>query len=411
MKNILSIFLFLFHINSFAASAEGEVLGQAATGAATGAATNMAAQQAGQSFFKETAGKIGDFFDSPPGILTVSGIGAAYSYTLYDAAAKQEKECEENIEKINKLLATLTDTYKNHCPNGRDDLTQPRCYCYTEDLKKNMNRTNSKMCQDLWAADAYKLQASSAEDPKNPMASSLGCITKQGQFDENCNCKKTTSGSGNNCISKLEMSIPGGMASVMRDSGLQDVMGFVSNAGSGLNPFNRVSSGTLALRAIKGKQHQSNLLNQIQSKIPGGVPVQLINESDVNKVAAKVFGQDTLNKAQGIFSSPLANFDSASSSDPNLKDLMKKTGLADSLSSGRGLGAGKKAEAKNDFNFNLSEPTANNQNGIQNFDTTPEKKYKINDINKNTDTSIFEILSNRYMQSGLRRLFDDEEQK
>jgi hypothetical protein len=103
------------------------------------------------------------------------------------------------------------------------------------------------------------------------------------------------------------------------------------------------------------------------------------------------------------------SFAGASSGDPKIDALLKnaeqKSGL-DLLGSGKGLG-NKRTDGKESFNF-VSDGSGNpNGAQTQNFPETQKNyNFKNNDISKRDDTSIFEIISNRYVQSGLKRLFD-----
>ena len=74
--------------------------------------------------------------------------------------------------------------------------------------------------------------------------------------------------------------------------------------------------------------------------------------------------------------------------------------------SGNGLG-NKKAQPNNGLNLNFGETLA--QNSSTNSVEFMDKNYKLknSDINKSDGASLFEIISNRYLQSGINRLFEE----
>jgi hypothetical protein len=83
-------------------------------------------------------------------------------------------------------------------------------------------------------------------------------------------------------------------------------------------------------------------------------------------------------------------------------------GLVEITGTGHGL-SNKKANNKEAMNFNFTGETANAAAAqTQNFPEAGKNyNYKDNDISTQSDTSIFEIISNRYIQSGLKRLFEN----
>ena len=106
---------------------------------------------------------IGQFFNSPTGIVIISGVAAALAFKLASAADKQAKQAKENVEMIQKIIDEFTDNMASFCPGGRGDMETPDCYCYNRDGTQNPNRTNSQTCRNLWASHANQ-QAIGATD-------------------------------------------------------------------------------------------------------------------------------------------------------------------------------------------------------------------------------------------------------
>lgn len=350
------------------------------------------------------------------GVLIVSGIGTVYSGILYKKAAEQEKESQENIKKIDKMIATFKDSYVNHCPSGRDDLSNPQCYCYTSAGKQNSGRTNSQTCIDLWAKDTYKLAGDAANYGINVYNGDVsGCILINGTFDENCKCKKMLDSSGKNaCKKETTITLPTETATsgFATSTGLKTLMQTASNASNG-NPYlNSLDSTTLANNALKARQFSDQLISKIDTSKTGDIPK--ITEDNVGKFAGAVLGTKNIANAMGS-RSMASNVASARSDNPAIANVLKqaqaKVGL--DMTGGNGLNNKKGDKKKGSLNLNFAEAsTSGNGQVFQNFaENEKAYKYKNSDIVTDNSASIFEIISNRYVQSGLKRLFDEEESK
>jgi hypothetical protein len=402
IKNLKIIFILVL-ITSFImpfASAE-PVIAAGAT-----AATQPAAQNTGafDSFKK--------YFDTPMGVAVIAGIATVYSTILYKAAAKQEDESKENIKKIDKMIASFKDSYVNSCPNGREDLNTPSCYCYLNTGKKNTARSNSKTCTDLWAKDSYMLSGDATNyDVGTYNADVAGCVTVNGQFDELCKCKKLIDSAGNNACKKgTSVTLPAGDFSTgfATGTGLDSLLKYTSNATNGNPRYDLLSASDLAANAVKAK----NIKDQLVTKLPPGTKLPVIDESNVNKFATAVLGTKAMDAAMASSGSGSAmNIGSARSNNAATENILKqaqaKVGL-DISGSGKGLGAVKPGK-KIGMDFNFSD--SGNPSGVAVVQDFPEQKnynYKNSDIVTDNKASLFEVISNRYIQSGLKRLFDDD---
>ncbi|MBP9682507.1 MAG: hypothetical protein KBD76_13960 [Bacteriovorax sp.] len=410
MKVLIIIFIILLLPQISFAGATSEVLKDSAKGAVVGGL----ASKAGQKIVGEKISQgIGKFFDSPPGIFTVSGIATVYTATLYNAAAEQEEESKGNIAKIERIMAEFKDSYFTYCPNGRENLSEPQCYCYLDNGNENPNRTKSQSCQDLWAKNKRMLSAKAGDySGVSKAVDPVGCVNINGQFDENCTCtkfldKKTGS---NSCQKTVSVNIPSGFSAAMiNGTGLKDVMQMAANSGNGNPMFNNFNNNVLGSKAIATGNLQNQLLKKLASVIgPNKGPLPTLNESNVNQyvkglIGEKAFSQITSNASpMGLASSGF--------SDPKTEEVLKsaaaKAGL-DMVGSGRGL-QNKKAENKEGMNFNLATENASTAGQVQSFPEMEKNyNYKDSDISKNSDSNLFDIISNRYIQSGLKRLFDN----
>jgi len=356
------------------------------------------------------------FFMNSHWIAWAGGVGTIWSGQLYKAAAEQEEESKANIEKIDKILTTFKDSFKDFCPNGRESLSEPKCYCYLDDGKQNSKRSKSQICKDLWAKDSYKLAAIAGEyGGVSKFVDPVGCVSVQGQFDEKCKCKKFVDAKGNNaCMKTTNINIPielgGGFAT---DTGLTRVAAFSNSATNGNPNFGLIDEGTYKKAAIASQKMKEEILRKLGDKLPANIlALSKMNDKNVNQYARAVMGDKAFNGAASRGAASAVDLAGTRTGDAKTNDLLKdaeKTAGLDLFNgSGKGL-ANKKSDGKEAFNFNFAGDPANaGANQAQNFPETDKKyNFKDNDISKKSDVSIFEIISNRYIQSGLKRLFDN----
>lgn len=351
------------------------------------------------------------------GVIIVSGIGMVYSGVLYKGAAEQEEQAKKNIEDIDKIIATFQDSYGAFCPQGRDDLKKPDCYCYTDKGAKNSNRTNSQVCKDLWSKNDYKL-AAAATDYRSKQANTnpTGCVKMDNTFDENCQCKKLINSKGENACKKSTSitTIQDGYApGIVTSTNLKDLEKIANDVAQGNASLESIDLSALTAKAIQNR----NIANQLRTKLNGEkkTNIPLFDEKNSVPFAKALIGEKNYNNAQGsalgsIASSlgPTGNatLDSAiakaKANNPNLDLAGSGNGLANSKSNEKSKGM--------DFNFDSSQDGSTGGGVIGGFE---EKKYKYtnSDINTNEDISIFEVINNRYVQSGLRRLFEETPEK
>jgi hypothetical protein len=418
MKNLYQTFIFFILLMPYIvyAGATGEVLGDTAKGAATGAAVGFGAQKAMQAAGAETLSKsVGKFMGSPPGIMILAGIGTANSTILYQAAAEQEEESEANIKKIDKIIASFKDSWIAYCPNGRESLSEPDCYCYLETGAANPDRTKSQICIDLWAKNAYKLSAVAGDyNGISKFVDPVGCVTLNGAFDESCKCKKfLDSKGGNACMKSVALNVNGNALGIgyLNASGFNNVTKALTAQASGASILGSISTGQLASAIARQGDINNGLLTKIAND-PEKKDFKIFNNNeDLYKAQNSIMPKSAVAAASGAFGGSAIGSIASNRPEGNLNNLIKaaekKVGF-DMSGSGKGL-ANKKGETKEQFAFNLNGDSANGNGAgqLQDFPTA-EKTYKIkSDISKDSGASIFEIISNRYIQSGLKRLFDE----
>jgi hypothetical protein len=396
MKNKLFILMIIFLNVTSSAYAEEPV---------TAAASSS-------GFGNEALASFKKYFDTPAGVAVIAGIATVYSTTLYKAASQQESDSKENIKKIDKIIASFKDSYAEYCPKGRDDLTVPSCYCYLNTGKKNTDRSNSKTCTDLWAKTDYLITGASTGYTTGTTADIAGCVAIDGQFDATCKCKKMIDSAGKNaCKKSTSITLPNDNFSTAFavGTGIDSLLKYSANSTNGNPRYDLISSGTLTANAIKTQK----LTDQLITKLPKGTNFPKINEENVDKFAGALLGSKNIQAAMASTGGGSAmNIGASRSNNPAAENLLKqaqaKVGL--DITGGKGLGTGAKAEQKKSgLNFNFADVGA--PAGGQVLQDFPEEnknyKYKNSDIGTDKGASIFEIISNRYIQSGLKRLFEE----
>lgn len=377
----------LKEVNPISKAHASEVTNTVVTGAAAGAGYLV-----GQKFQKQLYDQ---FLVYPVTRVAVGGVLAGWSLIMYKHAASQ-KEASTNRA---KLLRKMRDDFKsasgaiNMCqPADRSDPGKPECYCYTSDGQKNSSRTSSQICIALFAG--ANLNPSS--NYLSSTASVKGCINSSNQFDETCACKAS-----NSCMKAVGSSIAG-----MN-------IGTFSLLSSGLTPVNAVANGSLDAANVDAASLANNAVKLLaaKDKIAGKSSKEA---RDTTKKAENAFQQAALTASAGA-PSGLASNDSSLPSNPaeavkllekEIKDENKITTV------GRSGTRGGSANPSDSFNLDFGGLTASELNNEETQVAEVMKQnidFGQNDINPaGSNTNIFEVLSNRYQRSGMRRLFDEK---
>lgn len=351
--------------------------------------------------------------NTPGAVAIMSFIGMGVNMIAYNAASEQEVDSKNNAEKIQKMIDVYKSTFQDYCPNGRENMNEPRCYCYKDDGAKNSDRSNSQTCQQIWAKDDQFAKGAKANYAIKKDASELyGCMTVNKQFDENCKCKKLVNASGENACLKanqLSISMPGAMANYAKANGFQNVVDMATNTANGNGDLSGLQGSQLLATAEKSKKTALEILKDQLKNNPNNSNLKnlsFINDpKKVEQVANQVFNKNQL--ASSATPPPY----SASETSGKLGDAVKAV-EQDLKKNGvelvGGAGKAKTANKKDGFKFNF-ESNSNSGGQVLNLpETAPEKKYKITgDINTNDSVTIWEVISNRYLQSGLKRLMDE----
>ena len=355
--------------------------------------------------------QMGNLLEHSPGIAILSGVMT----TLYGILAKAAKEDGDNaLERAQKVRETRKRFEDMHataglCPS-RDDLSKPRCYCYTEEGQRHPQRTNSETCKVLWAFHDRDLfaEADNRELAPGEVPARRGCVDKNQRFDARCSCRRRVDEAGNNTCYKAILSPESSSAltsATTEASALSDLEDITAGG---------LSGGDVALGDIKKKAARASLrLGDILKKQDELALKE--NHPPVGKVLSSLGAAfKGVSRSLGPRTSPLKLASGKSSLPRNLKAPMESLKREKAVDSGLILRApspsrsGPKKSGKKRSPFNESAAQAPKVLGDfmkKDYDYSKSQ----DDIVDKSEVSLWRIVSARYQDSGLELLFGGQE--
>ncbi len=363
----------------------------------------------GAASTKEKLTSMGITLSNSPAIAIASGVALGLTGQLRSAAASQEKESKSNINQIDEVMASFEESIAGLCPDGRNNYNNPRCYCYNDNGQKNNNRTNSGICHKLWAQDDHKYIANASDYSNTKNGPRTGCLTLNQQFDADCKCRKVKDKkTGQNACYKAPYNTNvnlGGAANLAKTGAM---MNLATEGISGLEKLGQAQIAGLADQHNKAARVLWNKVNE-KRKSKGLKPI-IFNREMLKGFIKKAQKSKGFKSVAGPALPQLAKNSRPTNGalKKALEKITKKTGIGQSLSASGGKGLTVKSSNKSDFQFDFGGNNNSAQKGrVQNF-MDKKYQYKDNDIVKKNGSSIWNIISKRYLQSGLKRLFEDQ---
>jgi hypothetical protein len=356
---------------------------QASAETATAAATNTS-----------KVSKLGSFISKPITRAIIAGVFAAWSGIMTLHAMKQAKIAKERAAYLRKMKDDFNDASSAiGCTDAqRASPSVPSCYCYTSAGARNSERASSTVCTSLFTGKS--VSAVETNYLAGTTGSEIGCVTSTGSQDSNCACK-----SSNTCLTSTTSGITG------LDTGSLSVLS------SAVSPVTALGSGTLAEGSVSAAGSVSNAIrlldsaNKAAAKSAAGQEVAKAKSSLANDMAGSLSSSAAGMSGTSLGGSSLLPSNPAAAALALEKEL-KQSSPINTVGNQNGITAPSNAAVEQlDFGTNSDEAKAQ-QGAIaevmgQNLD------YGQNDINQGSTTNIFEVLSNRYQRSGMRRLFDE----
>jgi hypothetical protein len=380
------------------ASAKDKEKSKEGNGVLMNTAVTGAAALAAYKFGKTLAPKL----VRPNGRAITSGIFGAWSLVMFNHTRSQAKASTNRAS----ALRGIRDEFKsasgaiNMCtPADRSNPANPNCYCYTPEGQRNPNRTNSQTCQKLWTGKSV----GASNYYTSTSAESSGCIDSNKQYDATCGCRKSSTGCMKANTSGIANFDPGSFKMLT----------------SATAPLDQIGNGTFDSASVSADAlvNQAMRLANVADKASNAKGLEAFKAT--KNRAALALEKDLVKDAGNGNANLLGSNSSGTPLTPaeaiaELEKEFKKESTSNSVntaSSSHSLGQPKAPTEQLDFGFTQDD-----------FDTTTKKQNEVaevmkqdldyggSDINHGTSASIFEVLSNRYQRSGLRRLFDEEGQ-
>ncbi len=339
------------------------------------------------------------------GISILGGAGTILSGALAIRASIQQKEAEKNAE----LVRTTREKFTNAIAaagvcRSRDDISEPRCYCYTNNGERNSERTRSETCQALWNAQDRNLHRDPTKEVRTAKNKPVGCYRIDGVWDPDCKCRDVKNDKGENGCYKAPFGM-NDIAALGPGIGLPQVM----------DSLNKLYGGGLGSGEIAPAQISQNAARvgaarkKIEDKLKQDPQYQgkgLFNDAAFVKALEKKLTPKARELGRQMFESGLGA-GSTGQAPAGLAAVMDKTRKDAGLPSVQLRGAAPaKSKSKKKVGFSLygeEEKAAGTAHMDKNYDYSVAQK----DIVERDDVSIWQVISNRYTQSGLRRLFDE----
>jgi hypothetical protein len=327
---------------------------------------------------------------TPVGRIIIGSVLAIWASAMAIHTANQMEHSKKRAKKLRELgdSFVMSEGALGHCRSAdRNDPSKPSCYCYTPENARNPRRANSRICNDL------EKERNFAKGDYFKGKTPLGCIDRNRQSDPKCACKKSSKG----CMKVTPTNFPGMSLGTFR------------MLASGLSPLNSIADGSFdAGRAnASGMVQQASRIMAANKKMMNDKRFKGLGKKVDQEVAA--IQRDV---AKGLSSLPPQNSaprplpttpaEAAAALEKEFKeadDQIKKASAPDSAAP-----APTPAEARPEFG--MTEEDLSTQEGQLAEAMNQDLDYGQSDISTE-QRNIFEVLSNRYQRSGLRRLFDE----
>ena len=341
-------------------------------------------------------------------IAVYAGIAGSLSSYLAIHTSKQEKQAEKNVEHMDSIIVKFKEGMEGHCAEGRDNIGNARCYCYTPEGKKNQNRNKSETCISMWKmSDRNPFIEASVYRRLSATQIQQACVTINQRFDPNCRCKKyKDQKTGNNACYKVNPYIQG-----YGPLGQSAVASQLIQSSNSLNQGNlttgQLNSSDFVRAAARFKTGAGKLLKKINKNLKkkGKSPIPVSNDY-TKKFLKSSIAPNVISMAKSMSSIPSGGLKPIKGPAAGvLKKMAKKTGVTSAASHApKSIQKGEMAE---ELNFDLGTESTVKPKIVDDF---LDKKYKIDreQIVKREDVSIWKVITNRYNLSGLPRLFGDD---
>lgn len=361
------------------------------------------------------------FMNSPitRGVLATIGTGTnlalgAQALGISSQAEKRSKALRKTAESFRLSKAGFID-----CQNPANK-PKPACFCF-KDGKINPERARNKICQAyIGVGERRNFEPSLFETlDTNPKAK--GCVNKLNQFDPQCSCQKQKLGDGsNNCLKVKPRGFSANLGGYNFIKQTPEAANALTSGSKGIADLNNKALRNAAFRNQRAAQ---SLINKAKTKkkIPFDLSdktVARLTNQFLKTVPKKTLAQAAKGNVGSMQASAAAPSVSAHLGDSTKKALnsaIASSGMSpkDYYDSSQGGGsAGKSSgDPSMDDLFGSAPQGSGGGETVEGFmnkagpEAEKEYDYKKNDIRTNAQTPLWKVITHRYNQSGVRKLF------
>lgn len=348
---------------------------------------------------------------SPMGRALISHKASRLSKDLEKISLEQKEIALNRAKTIRAIASQLVygSAFDKCEDKDRSDPSKPQCYCFTQDWRRNPNRSASQICNQHWGR-SYTPAATDYNEFLSGTGSSQSCITKKYQDDPKCNCIAT-----NSCLSlslnfdQLK-SFPGIRAAVSSTTSEANKFfqgklssGELDKLGNGNSAFNKNIA-----KALAKNERTKKLAKEF------ALASKKFDRSLNNKLAKTTKSLGSNETALGLkspFSGNVKETLTKTNQEKN-KDHAEINKIAATKSSIKNLNNVTATPSFGDLDFSSLEPGAGlKKGGVKIQETSSEESgdqrfgSQTSPIAKDEGQTLFEQISDSYHQVGLRKLF------
>ena len=330
---------------------------------------------------------------TPTGRLIFNGVLGGWMGIMTAHMSKQERISKERAELLRNLKAEFDSQIGiATCTSAdRNDPAKPSCYCFNSDNRLNPARSNSRICNMEFMKLKFDLQGL-ANSPKV-------CVDQSFGIDKSCSCRQRKGADGKNTCMKVNsnFNVAGMNPGTFRMIG--SVVGPANDIVNGNASVGSVDAGAIGSNAarVKAIADQSLAKNKAASKHAKDLEKSLLNATRGLQISGAGFSQGA----------SLNGMTPKQASAALAKELEKKEDEGVQKAGATSGVAGAQTPVEEQPEFGLTEEQLAAQETEVAEVLSKDMDLGNNDINNSSSTNIFDVLSNRYQRSGMRRLFDE----
>lgn len=367
------------------------------------------------------------FFATSPGVAITSGMATLINGLLVGNVVEDKKMIEENIKKIKKIKKGFEETMAGMCigKGDREDTSQPECYCFTDSGKRNEKRTKSKICQDVFAMfDANKFKDATNYD-SGKGRKPTGCFSYNGQFDEKCSCRNYVKpGSKDNACYKLKATHQniGSIGKALPLGTLGGAVNSITSDPGSISSLNGEAISYAAANVDKASKKWLERYNKIQEK-NGKRGLEFTNDgamkfaSKLNKeaklpmVLRNIATGSVSNKIRAARPADIEKKIEQTAKKENASELLAYSSMKKPVENEKKVEEKKKEEENWDFEEDKEAKGDQTFEDFMGAEYDYEKEAPKEEISVREETNIFLIISNRYLSTGLEKLFSGKDNR